>query len=250
MRVLMFGWEFPPNISGGLGAASYGLTKGMSRIPDLSIRFVIPKVFGDEDQSRFEILGANNVEVSRRLVNYEGFLREIEYLEVNSSLVPYTSPEEYEKAVKRASEEGKTYIQTQFRGKLNFTGGYGKDLFQEIANYAIVASTLGEAEDFDIIHSHDYHTGIIPVFLRNKYKVKLGKQSVATVLTIHNLAHQGITYLGLLEKFGLDPNLGNYSPLLSGMEFYGKLNCMKGAIIYSDIVSTVSKTYATEILQK
>lgn len=158
MRVLMFGWEFPPHISGGLGTASYGLTKGMSKIPDLTIRFVVPKVFGDEDQSRFEILGANQVEVSRRLINYESFLREIEYLEVNSSLVPYTDPEEYENAVKSASVEGKTYIQTRFRGKLNFSGGYGKDLFQEIANYAIVASSLGEAGDFDVIHSHDWLT--------------------------------------------------------------------------------------------
>ena len=48
----MFGWEFPPHISGGLGTACYGLTRGMSSIKDLDILFVVPKAYGDEDQSR------------------------------------------------------------------------------------------------------------------------------------------------------------------------------------------------------
>ena len=69
----MFGWEFPPHISGGLGTASYGLTKGMSVIKDLKIRFIVPKAYGDEDKSRMEIMGANDVEVSRKIINYEGF---------------------------------------------------------------------------------------------------------------------------------------------------------------------------------
>ncbi len=51
MRVLMFGWEFPPHISGGLGTASYGLTKGMSTLDDLEVIFVVPKAWGDEDQT-------------------------------------------------------------------------------------------------------------------------------------------------------------------------------------------------------
>ena len=43
MRVLMFGWEFPPHISGGLGTASYGLTKGMATLDDLEVIFVVPR---------------------------------------------------------------------------------------------------------------------------------------------------------------------------------------------------------------
>ena len=158
MRVLMFGWEFPPHISGGLGTASFGLTKGLSKISDLQIRFVVPKAYGDEDKSMMEIVGANDIEVSRKLINYEGFLKEIEYVEINSSLIPYTDPEEYMNRVKEAHEEGRTFIQTSFRGKMKFTGKYGKDLYQEIANYAIVASNLGESGDFDVIHAHDWLT--------------------------------------------------------------------------------------------
>ena len=62
MKVLMFGWEFPPHILGGLGTASYGLTKGMSQQPDMEITFCIPKPWGDEDQSFLKIIGMNPAE--------------------------------------------------------------------------------------------------------------------------------------------------------------------------------------------
>ena len=61
MKALMFGWEFPPHILGGLGTASYGLTRGMAEQPDMDITFVIPKPWGDEDQSFLRIIGANSV---------------------------------------------------------------------------------------------------------------------------------------------------------------------------------------------
>jgi glycogen(starch) synthase len=158
MKVLMFGWEFPPHISGGLGTASYGLTKGMSKIPGMKIKFVVPKAYGDEDQSLMRIVGANNIEIGKRLVNYESFLREIEYVEINSRIVPYTDPEEYYTAVKEAEVEGRSFIYTNFKGKLSFTGKYGNNLFQEIANYAVVSSILAEENDFDVIHAHDWLT--------------------------------------------------------------------------------------------
>ena len=63
MKALMFGWEFPPHILGGLGTASYGLTKGMSLQPDMQITFVIPTPYGDEDQSFLKIVGAHNIPV-------------------------------------------------------------------------------------------------------------------------------------------------------------------------------------------
>ena len=71
MKVLMFGWEFPPHILGGLGTASYGLTKGMAIQNDLSITFCIPKPWGDEDQSFLKIIGMNSTPVVWRDVNWE-----------------------------------------------------------------------------------------------------------------------------------------------------------------------------------
>jgi glycosyltransferase involved in cell wall biosynthesis len=226
MRVLMFGWEFPPHISGGLGTASYGLTKGMSKIPGLNIRFVVPKAYGDEDKSRMEILGASDVEISKRKVNYAGFLKEIEYLEVDSLLVPYTDPEEYERKVKEAEMMGKTFINTSFRGKIKFSGTYGSNLFQEIANYAIVASVLGEAGDFDIIHSHDWLTfpaGIAAKKVSGKPLVlhvhatdfdrsggsvnpavfeieKNGMEAADKIIAVSNLTRNTV-----IEKYGIDP---------------------------------------------
>ena len=223
----MFGWEFPPHISGGLGTASYGLTKGMSKIKDLHIRFVVPKAWGDEDQSRMEILGANDVEISRKLINYEGFLNEIEYFEVNSLLVPYTDPEEYAEKVKEAREYGSNYIQTSFLGKIPFSGKYGDDLFQEIANYAIVASVLGESGDFDIIHSHDWLTfpaGIAAKKVSGKPLVihvhatdfdRSGGKVNPAVFRIEQqgmrvadkiIAVSNLTRNTIIEKYGIDPD--------------------------------------------
>ena len=67
MKALMFGWEFPPHILGGLGTASYGLTRGMAQQPDMEITFVIPKPWGDEDQSFLRIIGANSVPVDGKM---------------------------------------------------------------------------------------------------------------------------------------------------------------------------------------
>ena len=70
MKALMFGWEFPPHILGGLGTASYGLTRGMALQPDMDITFVIPKPWGDEDQSFLKIVGACNTPIVWRDVDY------------------------------------------------------------------------------------------------------------------------------------------------------------------------------------
>jgi glycosyltransferase involved in cell wall biosynthesis len=154
----MFGWEFPPHISGGLGTACYGLTRGMSSIPNLEILFVVPKAHGDEDQSRIRLLGAGDVSVDIRRVKEKQYLKDLSYIEINSNLVPYTSPEEYEKLVNKAEHFGKRFVETTMGGKLSFTGTYGKNLYEEIANYAVVAGEIAQKEDFDVIHSHDWLT--------------------------------------------------------------------------------------------
>ncbi len=154
----MFGWEFPPHISGGLGTACYGLTRGMSVVPDLDILFVVPKTYGDEDQTRIRLMGAGDVTLDIRKVKEHQFLKDLSYIEINSNLVPYTSPEEYDELVNKAETKGKRLVETTMGGQLNFTGTYGKNLYEEIANYAVVAGEIALKEDFDIIHSHDWLT--------------------------------------------------------------------------------------------
>lgn len=158
MKVLMFGWEFPPHISGGLGTASFGLTRGMSTIPGLDIIFVVPKAYGDEDQSKMRLIGAGDVSLDTKRMSFSSLLGDISYIEVNSKLIPYHSPEEYETLVNKAEHKNKKFIHTNLGGKIVFSGGYGQNLYDEIANYALVASQIAMENEHDIIHAHDWLT--------------------------------------------------------------------------------------------
>lgn len=157
-KVLMFGWEFPPHISGGLGTACFGLTRGLNSLGGIEITFVVPKAFGDEEQKTIRLIGANEVDLGDKWRDYEKFLRTINYIQVDSNIVPYTSPEEYERLSSETKSENRELVYTRFGGKFEFTGGYGKSLFQEISNYAIVASQLGKNLKFEVIHAHDWLT--------------------------------------------------------------------------------------------
>jgi glycosyltransferase involved in cell wall biosynthesis len=157
MKVLMFGWEFPPHISGGLGTACYGLTKGLVKVGGIDIDFIIPKKFGDEYLKHVEIKGANTIEINQRVIVLKEILEEVKLTEIEAYLTPYCTPEEYLKERKKR-EKHKTQENKNKKGKYNFKGGYGTNLFQEIANYSLVAMELAKQRSFDIIHSHDWLT--------------------------------------------------------------------------------------------
>ena len=158
MKVLMFGWEFPPHISGGLGTACHGLTKGLSKFHDVEVLFVVPRAFGDEDQSSVRVLGASDVHVSRRTIETKGFDKELSLIEVDSMLMPYTDPDEYYRIVRKYESSRMRLIQGNFEGKFAFSGSYGPSLYTEIMNYSIVASAIAHENEFDIIHAHDWLT--------------------------------------------------------------------------------------------
>lgn len=155
MRVLMFGWEFPPHISGGLGTACYGLTRGLAS-QNLDITFVVPKAWGDEDQSTMQLVGANNTPIMLRKFNFKDELKDISYVEIGSKIIPYVGTDEYYKIVNDQYSISHFYSQTDEEGKLKFTGTYSGNLMQEVANYAVVARTIAAQQDFDIIHAHDW----------------------------------------------------------------------------------------------
>ena len=95
MRVLMFGWEFPPHISGGLGTASFGLTKGMASLDGIEVIFVVPKVWGDENQDAVRLIGANKTPVAFKQIHYQGVRQPIEKIEISSRIIPYTGSEDF-----------------------------------------------------------------------------------------------------------------------------------------------------------
>jgi starch synthase len=99
------------------------------------------------------------------------------------------------------------------------------------------------SEQFDVVHAHDWQTGLVPVYLKTLYRVDPFFSRTAIVFTIHNLGYQGIFSPNYMKFAGLPGYLFN----IDGLEFYGKINFLKGGILFSDIVTTVSPTYAQEI---
>jgi len=95
----------------------------------------------------------------------------------------------------------------------------------------------------DVIHCNDWQTALIPVNLKTRYAEDPVLSKIGTVLTIHNLAYQGMFEPAALEAIGLDRSLFT----VDGLEFYGHANFLKGGLLFADVLNTVSKTYAQEI---
>lgn len=158
MKVLMFGWEFPPHISGGLGTACYGLTKGLAELKDMDVTFVVPKAFGDEDQSTMNLIGANNISISKKEIQFENIQKKIDYYEIDSQIIPYVGEEEFWKLKSKKYSKNSRFIKTNEGLKVDFSGEYGVDLLLEIKNYSTVSELIARDTTFDIIHAHDWLT--------------------------------------------------------------------------------------------
>lgn len=159
MRVLMFGWEFPPHIAGGLGTACYGIVKGLA-YNGVQTLFVMPSASGDEDQSAAKIINASDVPVESFGSTVDEFLDKVKFVRIGSNMIPYVDPEEFHEMVeseRRLQSENLTKcIGTKFR----FSGRYGSNLMEEVAHYAMVGGTIAmeHKDEFDIIHAHDWLT--------------------------------------------------------------------------------------------
>lgn len=95
----------------------------------------------------------------------------------------------------------------------------------------------------DIVHANDWQTALLPVILKTRLAGDPFFQHARSLLTVHNLAYQGHFPAREFSKLGLDPSLFG----VDGFEFYGKINLLKGGILFADGVSTVSPTYAKDI---
>ena len=213
----MFGWEFPPHILGGLGTASYGLTKGMHANGDMDITFVIPKPWGDEEKGFAQIIGACNTPVAWRDVSREY---------VDSRLGKYMDPQLYFDLRDHIYSDF-NYMRLNDLGCIEFSGKYPDNLIEEINNYSIVAGVIARTIPCDIIHSHDwltYPAGIhaknvtgkplvIHVhatdFDRSRGNVnpqvfaieKDGMENADHIITVSNLTRKTV-----IEKYGQNPD--------------------------------------------
>ena len=156
MKVLMFGWEFPPFNTGGLGTACYGLTKALSQ-QGINITFVIP--------TAPKLIKSDFVDLI--VASCTGF---IDIKRVSSLLVPYISSKGY----------GSIYRQRRIKSDKNLGLIYGQNLFEEVNRYAMKAREIAINETFDLIHCHDWMTYLAGIEAKKISKKPLIVQVHAT----------------------------------------------------------------------
>ncbi|MFH1458375.1 MAG: glycogen synthase GlgA [Candidatus Omnitrophota bacterium] len=127
------------------------------------------------------------------------------------------------------------------------TGDY-KDNLERFCYYCARSLELLKEIHFrpDIIHVNDWQTCLIPVYLKTRYAQDPFFKNTRTVLTVHNIGYQGLFPKEEFPTLGLD--WGVFT--MEGLEYYGKINILKGGLEFSDLINTVSPTYALEIRTK
>ena len=159
----MFGWEFPPHIAGGLGTACYGMTRGLAR-NGVDVTFVMPHASGDEDQRFVDVVNASDVETVFGKVSNDSadIIEKMSFIHIDSNLVPYLSPEDYESYHDEFVKTGEKRWETSdvWSQRYTFSGKYGANLLEEVARYAMVAAQVAKDLEgqFDVIHAHDWLT--------------------------------------------------------------------------------------------
>jgi len=150
--------------------------------------------------------------------------------------------------VLEAKTEGITYYFIDNEYYFAGPGPYN-NIYEDVEKFAFFSKAVLEALPYldfcpDIIHCHDWQTGLIPVYLKTEYQKDVFYQDIRTVFTIHNLQFQGRWMINAVKDItGLPESLFTADKL----ESYGEANYLKGGVVYSDIITTVSSTYAYEI---
>ncbi len=183
MRVLMFGWEFPPHISGGLGSACEGIVRALTG-RGTEVLFVLPKLLNDAASrtnglTMFSANGTRICSVSEDVRNTRFYSNASTYWHknlhtefVDSMLTAYATPNWYERQYASytkyrtrvqgfATEPGGTSPCEQV---ISMHGGYGKDLMEEVYKYSLAAQVIAAQNSFDVVHAHDwmaYPAGIL-----------------------------------------------------------------------------------------
>ena len=211
MKVLMFGWEYPPHVYGGLATANFGISQGLHAQGDVDITLCLPHPFGDEDRSACKIVAMNSVPIAWRDVNHD-------YVQQRVGNV--MNPDDYFRYRDHIYADF-NYMNVNDLGCIDFSGRYPDNLLEEINNYSIVAGVIARTVDFDIIHSHDWLT--YPAGIH-------AKQVTGKPLVIH------------VHATDFDRSRGNVNPTVFGIERDGMLN--------ADHIITVSNLTRRTVIEK
>lgn len=163
MKVLMFGWEYPPHITGGLGTACFGLTKAMVSQGDQVI-FIVPKAYGDESTEAARIVNASEVIIDFSKEVYNEYWKNLSYIEVNSQIIPYVGVDDFYNVINNRIKQSEEIKKIKYQRKYEFSGKYGPSLLEEVERYAMVAAEIAQNYEYEIIHAHDwltYKAGIV-----------------------------------------------------------------------------------------
>ena len=226
MRVLMFGWEFPPHIAGGLGTACYGMVRGLAN-NGVDVLFVMPSASGDEDGRVARIINASDVEAADITCSPLDFLERINFLRIGTNMIPYVDPEDFTEMVEKDRRSQAQEFRINFKQKYKFSGKYGTNLMEEVARYALVGGTIAMQNQFDVIHAHDwltYPAGVAAKRLTGKPLVihvhateydrsgenvntqvyaleKMGMEAADRVITVSNLTRNIV-----INRYGISPD--------------------------------------------
>ncbi len=157
MRVLMLGWEYPPHIIGGLGTACFGLTEGLAHT-NLEILFVVPKTYGDEDQSIAQLISASAISLKKIGYFYKNSGHSQDYIRVGNLMLPTAVENGFHTTQSHVQREDNEVRETHSEGYFEFEGSYGAKLYDEVNNYSLVAAQIASQFEFDVIHAHDWLT--------------------------------------------------------------------------------------------
>jgi starch synthase len=159
-------------------------------------------------------------------------------------------PQTHFPAVRTAVQKGVRFYFVDFppffdRAALYGTpGGDYPDNAERFALFSRAALEIAQLHFHpDVLHCHDWQSALVPVLLRSVYGRSAALGRAAVLFTIHNLGYQGLFARDALRQIGLPDSLFT----IDGLEFYGKVNLLKGGLVFSDAINTVSRGYAREI---
>ncbi len=157
MEILMYGWEFPPRISGGLGVACFAIVQELAR-RNIKVNLVLPQgVENLTNNDNVSIIGCESLKGGIDPFYLETFCHNVNIQKVEALLHPYLSEESYQQILQ--SKNGCHACQELLEHPFSqFSGYYGGDLIAEVFRYAVVAGTLGAQIPHDVIHCHDWLT--------------------------------------------------------------------------------------------
>lgn len=219
IRVLFAASEvYPFAKSGGLADVAHSLPRALQQTLDVDVilplyQFIDRTLFGIKPVGKtFDVvMGKTTYTITLYICKYEGITYRFIY-------TPLLCDREF------------LYGSAQ--------GGYvDNDMRFGLFNYAILE--LLKYEKYDIIHLNDWQCALLPLLLKDEPTIQ-----TKSLFTIHNLAYQGVFEKTALSTLGIDESYFT----MDGLEFYGQVNFMKAGIAYADSITTVSPTYAKEIL--